>query len=104
MVEDSNNPFRTHILPLAYQNKTVLHALLGFTSCHLQTSRRGEGSLESATAIQYRISALSGLGSLLQKEEREGLSSSEEDFAFATVVLLVFHDVGALLFEIEQMN
>lgn len=80
-------------MPLAYQHQGVLHALLGFSACHKHLSGTDESQHFVTTALRYRVLALRSLGSLLLKEEMEGLSSSEEEFVLAMVLLLVFHDV-----------
>jgi hypothetical protein len=55
----------------------------------------GKGTDKSlvTTALQYRVSGLHSLGSLLLKEEMAGLDNLEEEFVLAMVLLLVFHDV-----------
>ncbi|KAH6886424.1 fungal-specific transcription factor domain-containing protein [Thelonectria olida] len=92
-IPGTENPFKDHILPLAYQHQGVLHALLGLSACHMYLSGKDESSQHVTTALQYRVSALHSLASLLLKEESAGLSSSEEEFVLAMVLLLVFHDI-----------
>lgn len=91
--EGTENPFRDHVLPLAYQHQGVLHALLGFSACHMHLSGTDESQHFVTTALRYRVLALRSLGSLLLKEEMEGLTSAEEEFVLAMVLLLVFHDI-----------
>ncbi|KAK7419469.1 hypothetical protein QQZ08_010839 [Neonectria magnoliae] len=91
--EGTENSFREHVLPLAYQHQGVLHALLGLSACHTHLSGKDESQHFVTTALRYRLSALHSLGALLLKEEIAGLSSSEEEFVLAMVLLLVFHDI-----------
>lgn len=49
-------------------------------------------------SLQFRVSALHCLGSLLLKEEVSGLTSDEEEFVLGMALLLVLHDVGNILF------
>lgn len=46
------------------------------------------------TALKHRVSALNSLGLLLMREELIGLDTTQQDAVFATVLLLVFHDVS----------
>ncbi|KAM5376348.1 hypothetical protein ACJZ2D_005570 [Fusarium nematophilum] len=91
--EGTENPFREHILPLAYQHQGVLHALLGLSACHMHLSGKDESQHFVTTSLHYRVSALHSLGSLLLKEEASGLTSAEEEFLLGMVLLLVFHDI-----------
>lgn len=96
VVGEMENPFRLHVLPLAYQQTGVLHAVLGLTACHMNLSRSGADHVDMATALQHRVAALNALGSLLIKEEVYGLTTTEDEAVLAIVLLLVLHDVGSL--------
>ncbi|CAG9984441.1 unnamed protein product, partial [Clonostachys byssicola] len=91
VVDGVENPFRSHVLPLAYHHEVVLHALLGLTACHI--SLCDGGSPMTTASLKHRASALHGLVALLAKEEAHQLSRSDEEATFATVLLLVFHDI-----------
>ncbi|CAI6025710.1 unnamed protein product [Clonostachys chloroleuca] len=91
VVDGVENPFRSHVLPLAYHHEVVLHALLGLTACHI--SHLDDGSPMTTASLKHRASALHGLVALLAKEEAHQLSRSDEEATFATVLLLVFHDI-----------
>ncbi|KAK0373075.1 hypothetical protein CLIM01_09561 [Colletotrichum limetticola] len=96
VVEGVDNPFRVHVLPLAYNHTGVLHAVLGLTACHLHLSPSGANQVDMATALQHRVAALNGLSSLLIKEEIYGLTEAEEEAALAIIFLLVLHDICEL--------
>ncbi|KXH29397.1 hypothetical protein CSIM01_12785, partial [Colletotrichum simmondsii] len=96
VVEGVDNPFRVHVLPLAYNHTGVLHAVLGLTACHLHLSPSGANQVDMATALQHRVAALNGLSSLLIKEEIYGLTEAEEEAALAIIFLLVLHDVSSM--------
>ncbi|VUC29723.1 unnamed protein product [Clonostachys rosea] len=91
VVDGVENPFRSHVLPLAYHHEVVLHALLGLTACHMSLS--DDGSSMTTASFKHRAAALHGLVALLAKEETHQLSRSDEEATFATVLLLVFHDI-----------
>lgn len=92
--DDLPNPFADHILPLAYRDDGVLHALLGLSACHLYTSKRSASAECSNTALRHRVAAIRTLGSLLEQEGVSQLTHAQEESVLATVLLLVFHDVS----------
>ncbi|CCF34615.1 C6 zinc finger protein [Colletotrichum higginsianum] len=95
-VDGTENPFRVHVLPLAYQHTGVLHAVLGLSACHLHLSSSGAARVEMATALQHRVAALNILALLLGKEEVHGLTAAEDEAVLAIVLLLVLHDICEL--------
>ncbi|PLB46242.1 hypothetical protein P170DRAFT_263112 [Aspergillus steynii IBT 23096] len=89
-----DNPFRSYILPLAYRDLGILHAVLALSSCHIVTSESNtQAKVNAAIMIEHQLSALQSLSSLLLKEELYSLADEEEDILLATVLLLVLHDV-----------
>ncbi|KAI1746648.1 fungal-specific transcription factor domain-containing protein [Xylaria castorea] len=92
-VQGTANPFREHVLPLAYQHQGILHALLGLSACHIHLSGRRESQRLVTISLRYRVSALRSLGSMLSKEEVTGLTISEEEHVLGMVLLSVLHDV-----------
>ncbi|KAK2007827.1 C6 zinc finger protein [Colletotrichum eremochloae] len=96
VVDEMENPFRKHVLPLAYQHSGVFHAVLGLSACHLHLSPSGAARVDMATALQHRIEALAILSSLLTKEESQGLTTTEDEVVLAIVLLLVLHDICEL--------
>ncbi|KFA81941.1 hypothetical protein S40288_06882 [Stachybotrys chartarum IBT 40288] len=92
-IGEARNPFREHLLPLAYQHDSVMHALLGLTACHMYNSGKDSSQRCLATSLQHRVAALQSLGSLLTKEQTSGLMTTEEEAILATVLLLVTHDI-----------
>ena len=89
----TTNPFRSYILPLAYQHVGLLHALLGLSACHLGTSDNGASQKILTAALEHKLLAIQSLGALLLKEECFGLNDIEEELTLAVVLLLVLHDV-----------
>jgi len=87
------NPFKDYILPLASQNAGLLEAVLGLSACHMMNRDPKANAHMFTAAIEHRLSAFSALGSLLLKEERFGLSDTEEEVALAIVLTLVLHDI-----------
>ncbi|OJD37539.1 phytanoyl-dioxygenase family protein [Diplodia corticola] len=87
------NPFRAYVLPLSYQHTGTLHALLGLTAYHLESSGVDTTKANSTAALQHKLSAIQSLSGLLLKEEISGLSEREEEVALVMVLLLVLQDV-----------
>ncbi|KAF4971123.1 hypothetical protein FSARC_1956 [Fusarium sarcochroum] len=88
-----DNPFREHVLPLAYQHQGILHALLGLSACHMHISGKDRSQQLVTLSLQYRLSALQSLASLLLREETSRLTNNEGEHVLAMVLLLVLHDV-----------
>lgn len=86
-----SNPFRDHILPLAYQHKSILHAILGLSACQIPPEKI---SSPHTTALEHKTSVIQALASLLVKEEYLGLSQIEEDLTLSIVLLLLLQDVS----------
>lgn len=93
VVDGTENLFRRYLLPLACQQRGVLHAVLGLVACHLRSSRRDMRKSIEADALSHRVAALRVLGSLLTREEVHGLKADEEEAVLAIILLLIFHDV-----------
>ncbi|KNG89891.1 hypothetical protein ANOM_001705 [Aspergillus nomiae NRRL 13137] len=92
--DDLHNPFRGYILPLAYHDIGILHAVLGVTMCHITSSgKRETEKISVASMIEHQLSALQSLSSLLMKEEIYGLTDDEQDMLLAVVILLVLYDI-----------
>lgn len=85
----SRNPFRDFILPLAYENRGLLHALLGLTSCHMLAGR--PSSRHETEAIEHRLEAIRWLSTMLSFQESGG---TNDDVPIATILMLVLHDVS----------
>ncbi|KAF5666651.1 hypothetical protein FHETE_6150 [Fusarium heterosporum] len=92
-VQGLDNPLREYVLPLANQHQGTLHALLGLTTCHMQNNGNYNHSRLITVSIEYRLSAIRSLASLLAKEDFSRLSCVEEEYVLAMVLLLVLHDV-----------
>jgi hypothetical protein len=88
-----SNPFEAYILPLAHQSPGLLAAVLGLSACHLVNQDPKANSPMVAVAIEHRVSAMQALSFLLTKEERFGLSDTEEEMAMAIVLVLLLHDI-----------
>ncbi|KAF2757789.1 hypothetical protein EJ05DRAFT_493356 [Pseudovirgaria hyperparasitica] len=68
------NPFRRYVLPLAHQDASLLHAILGLSACHIPASEFLEHSF-------------------LLKEEFLGLIETEEDLTLSIILLLLLQDI-----------
>ncbi|UZP45268.1 hypothetical protein NXS19_013080 [Fusarium pseudograminearum] len=88
-----NNPFREHVLPLAYKHQGILHALLGLTLCHMHNTGNHTSQDLITASLGYRLSAIRSVASMLLKEETSSLSHSQEEYLLAMVLLLVLHDI-----------
>lgn len=78
------------MLPLAYENSSLLHALLGFAAAHISPLELPQ---QSTVAIEHKLLSIQALGSLMLKEQCLGLSSTEEDVALSIVLLLLLQDI-----------
>ncbi|KAM0713402.1 hypothetical protein Q7P37_010364 [Cladosporium fusiforme] len=87
------NPFRLHVLPLAYEHPGVLLALMGFSMCHLSITDPENATANTTAALEYRIAAIQSLSELFLKFEVSGLSTEEREVSLAIVLLLILHDV-----------
>ncbi|KAI9146854.1 hypothetical protein HJFPF1_13422 [Paramyrothecium foliicola] len=83
------NPFTDYVLPLAYQQRGILDALIGLSACHMFISGNNDSQHLMTVSLQSRVSALRSVGSLLLKEEVLGLTATEEECLLCTVLLLV---------------
>ncbi|RGP78952.1 hypothetical protein FLONG3_2857 [Fusarium longipes] len=88
-----DDPFRELILPLAYRHRGILHALLGFSSCHMYNNGTYVGQDLVTLSIGFRLSAIRSVASLLRKEQVSALTRTEEENLLAMVLLLVLHDI-----------
>ena len=84
------NPLTGHMLPLAYENSSLLHALLGFAASHISPLEFPE---QSTVAIEQKVLSIQALGSLMLKEQCLVLSHVEEDIALSIVLLLLLQDI-----------
>ncbi|KIL94321.1 hypothetical protein FAVG1_02884 [Fusarium avenaceum] len=84
-VQGLDNPFRQYILPLAYQDQGILHALLGLSACHMHNTGNYHGSGLITVSLGYRLSAIRSLATLLAKEETSLLTHIEEEYVLAMV-------------------
>ncbi|CAK1362773.1 unnamed protein product [Cercospora beticola] len=85
------NPFRVHVVPLAYTHVGVLEAVLGLTICHTRKSCLPGADL--TRMLEHRLSAIQTLSSLFAKNDVGGLSPTEENEMLVTALLLVLHDM-----------
>ncbi|EXJ78188.1 hypothetical protein A1O3_09349 [Capronia epimyces CBS 606.96] len=81
------------MLPLSYQHRGLLHALLGLAACHLGSSGIDTSQFNQTSALEHKLSAIQALSAFLIKEEMLGLNAMEEDITLAIVLLLVLHDI-----------
>ncbi|RDW95119.1 hypothetical protein BP5796_00882 [Coleophoma crateriformis] len=87
------NPFREDVLPLAYHNVGLLHAILGLAACHMNTSGQQHTLPSQTEALKHRLEANRCLKLLLAEEAKELLQPSNVDVILAILVILSFQDV-----------
>lgn len=90
-----SNPFRSLLLPLAYQHFGVLQALLGLALCHSEKGRKHSKYGAMPLALELKLSAIHSLSELLLREQCPGLTADEEEAAMAMALLLILHDVSS---------
>lgn len=81
--EDTGNPFRELILPLAYISTPVMNAILALSSAHLE--HRGIENEEKS--LDFHNRALQGLAQLIDQGEQ---ANKEE--VLSTIMLLVYYE------------
>ena len=81
--EDTGNPFRELILPLAYISSPVMNAILALSSAHLE--HRGIENEEKS--LDFHNTALQGLAQLIDQGEQ---ANKEE--LLSTIMLLVYYE------------
>ncbi|KAL3432090.1 fungal-specific transcription factor domain-containing protein [Aspergillus tetrazonus] len=91
--DTKDNPYRAYILPLAKKQIGLLYALLGFSAVHLG-KLTGNRDMHETTAVEYRLSAIRALGELIYKSQTTSLSKEEQDTVFATIQILLLHDIA----------
>ena len=91
--DDSSNPFRKYVLPMAYEHIGLLHAVLGLATCHMDAFA-GDKPLHHAEALEHRLHAIQSLSSLIMDDRNGSLQEAEENFLLATILILVLHDVS----------
>ncbi|KAL6230125.1 hypothetical protein BDW75DRAFT_245118 [Aspergillus navahoensis] len=91
--DDKNNPYRAYILPLAKKQIGLLYALLGFSAVHLGKLTENK-HMHETTAVEYRMKAIRALGEQIHKSQTTSLSKEEQDAVFATIQILLLHDIA----------
>jgi hypothetical protein len=86
--EDTGNPFRELILPLAYISSPVMNAILALSSAHLE--HRGVENEEKS--LDFHNRALQGLAQLIDQGEQ---ANKEE--VLSTIMLLVYYEAVSFL-------
>lgn len=91
--DGAENPYRTYVLPLVYEQIGVLYAVLGLTACH-KGIMTGDDYLQGTVAVEYRMKAIRSLGEFIQNGIYADFSEDERDGIFATVQILLLQDVS----------
>lgn len=91
--DKQDNPYRAYIIPLAKKQIGLLYAVLGFSAVHLGRLTE-DTTMHETTAVEYRMKAIRALGEQIYKSQTTSLSEGEQDAIFATIQILLLHDVG----------
>ncbi|KAJ5683043.1 fungal-specific transcription factor domain-containing protein [Penicillium macrosclerotiorum] len=91
-VDGSKNPYRLYVLSLAYDQIGLLYAVLGLSACHLG-HLKSDRHLYETVAVDYRVRAITALGACIRKVCSGDFTSNERDAAFATIQVLLLHDI-----------
>ena len=83
--EDSGNPFRQLVLPLAQKSPPLLNAIYAISSAHLEH----RGLQVEERALDLHSKALQGLANLIAHKD-EG----NRDEVLAVIILLLYYEVG----------
>lgn len=90
-----DNPYRSYVLPLAFEQICLLYAVLGLSACHLG-HLKADRHLHEAVAVDYRVKAFTALGAYIKKASSGTLDHSERDGVFATIQIFLLHDVSTI--------
>lgn len=82
------------MIPLAYEQLSLLYAVLGLSACHLG-QLKSEKHLHESVAVDYRAKAISALGVTLRKVCSGDFTGGDRDAVFATIQILLLHDVSS---------
>lgn len=85
--EDSGNPFRQLVLPMAQKSGPTLDAIFAVSSAHLEH----RGLHVEERALDLHSKALQGLASLISHKD-EG----NRDEVLAVIILLLYYEVGGM--------
>lgn len=83
--EDSGNPFRQLVLPLAQKSPPTLNAIYAVSSAHLEH----RGLHVEERALDLHSKALQGLASLISHKDK-----GNRDEVLAVIILLLYYEVG----------
>lgn len=91
--EDSGNPFRQLVLPMAQKSAPTLNAIFAVSSAHLEH----RGLHVEERALDLHSKALQGLASLISHKD-EG----NRDEVLAVIILLLYYEVGFASREVSE--
>jgi hypothetical protein len=98
--DEQDSPYRAYILPLAKKQIGLLYAVLGLSAVHLGRLTDDRTLIET-TSVEYRLKAIRALSEQVRKGQNTSLSEEEEDCVFATIQVMLLHDVS-LSFLIQE--
>lgn len=96
MSDTIENPYRLYVLPLAYEQIGLLYAVLALSACHIG-HLTSDQRLMAHVAVDYQTKAISALGAAIRKGCSGRLHENERDAIFATIQILLLHDVSGTL-------
>ena len=99
---EADNPYRSYLLPLAHEQLGLLYAVLGLSACHIALTDGETELLE--VADEYRLKCISSLIKFIQNGISSQSHENERDGIFATIQLLLLHDVRVLLSLFKKPN
>ncbi|OJJ01752.1 hypothetical protein ASPVEDRAFT_41343 [Aspergillus versicolor CBS 583.65] len=91
--DEKDNPYRAYIIPLAKKQIGLLYAVLGLSAVHLGRLTE-DTTMHETTAVEYRLKAIRALGEQIYKSQTASLSEEEQDAIFATIQILLLHDIA----------
>jgi hypothetical protein len=94
--DEQDSPYRAYILPLAKKQIGLLYAVLGLSAVHLGRLTDDRTLIET-TSVEYRLKAIRALSEQVRKGQNTSLSEEEEDCVFATIQVMLLHDVSLSL-------
>ncbi|KAE8372406.1 C6 zinc finger domain protein [Aspergillus bertholletiae] len=90
---ESDNPYRLYILPLARKQIGLLNAVLGLSALHLG-QLTGNQTMHEVTAVEYRMKAIRALSEEIRRSQASTLLEDEQDAVLAIIQILLLHDIA----------
>ena len=94
-IDNGENPYRRYVLPLAKEQIGLLFSVLALSACHLG-HLTSDKELYESVSVDYRVKAITELGTSIRNVQTGQFTGNDRDAIFATIQILLLHDVRVL--------